>query len=96
MRLLRENLEKVVNLDIREDEELSNFLMENLNKENINLVDRSFNKGIMSNITILNSNLEKNEFTDILFENCNFSNTCLLYTSPSPRDPKTSRMPSSA
>ena len=25
-------------------------------------------------------------------ENC----TCLLYTSPSPRDPKTSRMPSSA
>ena len=23
-------------------------------------------------------------------------NTCLLYTSPSPRDPKTSRMPSSA
>ena len=25
-----------------------------------------------------------------------YSNTCLLYTSPSPRDPKTSRMPSSA
>ena len=24
------------------------------------------------------------------------ANTCLLYTSPSPRDPKTSRMPSSA
>ena len=24
------------------------------------------------------------------------SDTCLLYTSPSPRDPKTSRMPSSA
>ena len=24
------------------------------------------------------------------------SHTCLLYTSPSPRDPKTSRMPSSA
>ena len=24
------------------------------------------------------------------------TNTCLLYTSPSPRDPKTSRMPSSA
>ena len=31
---------------------------------------------------------------------CNFTNmeitSCLLYTSPSPRDPKTSRMPSSA
>ena len=26
----------------------------------------------------------------------NYTNTCLLYTSPSPRDPKTSRMPSSA
>ena len=25
-----------------------------------------------------------------------FNLTCLLYTSPSPRDPKTSRMPSSA
>ena len=25
-----------------------------------------------------------------------FSKPCLLYTSPSPRDPKTSRMPSSA
>ena len=28
-------------------------------------------------------------------ELCNYG-TCLLYTSPSPRDPKTSRMPSSA
>ena len=27
---------------------------------------------------------------------CDQSNYCLLYTSPSPRDPKTSRMPSSA
>ena len=26
----------------------------------------------------------------------NLSTSCLLYTSPSPRDPKTSRMPSSA
>ena len=26
----------------------------------------------------------------------NVINSCLLYTSPSPRDPKTSRMPSSA
>ena len=26
----------------------------------------------------------------------NFPQVCLLYTSPSPRDPKTSRMPSSA
>ena len=31
----------------------------------------------------------------IMVRQCH-SNTCLLYTSPSPRDPKTSRMPSSA
>ena len=32
-----------------------------------------------------------------LFKDLNIeSNVCLLYTSPSPRDPKTSRMPSSA
>ena len=29
-------------------------------------------------------------------DNCLLVGTCLLYTSPSPRDPKTSRMPSSA
>ena len=31
-----------------------------------------------------------------IFVNTNESNTCLLYTSPSPRDLSTSRMPSSA
>ena len=31
-----------------------------------------------------------------LFESATRSDVCLLYTSPSPRDPKTSRMPSSA
>ena len=31
-----------------------------------------------------------------LFEMCNISNSCLLYTSPSPRDATLSRMPSSA
>ena len=29
-------------------------------------------------------------------EDKNKANSCLLYTSPSPRDPKTTRMPSSA
>ena len=32
----------------------------------------------------------------VLFEGGNWDKLCLLYTSPSPRDPKTSRMPSSA
>ena len=31
-----------------------------------------------------------------LYPNVDFYSGCLLYTSPSPRDPKTSRMPSSA
>ena len=31
-----------------------------------------------------------------LLQQPDMNNTCLLYTSPSPRDPKTTRMPSSA
>ena len=40
-----------------------------------------------------------NDFKKISFRQrvaVDISNSCLLYTSPSPRDPKTSRMPSSA
>ena len=46
--------------------------------------------------------LQRNERTAILYRAMGFgrrlewSGVCLLYTSPSPRDPKTSRMPSSA
>ena len=41
---------------------------------------------------------ERKGFGDNLFRDWRFNqdNSCLLYTSPSPRDPKTSRMPSSA
>ena len=35
-------------------------------------------------------------FSDILNIKFDMLSSCLLYTSPSPRDPKTSRMPSSA
>ena len=35
-------------------------------------------------------------FMKMLSDNKNKISSCLLYTSPSPRDPKTSRMPSSA
>ena len=37
-----------------------------------------------------------NEISDCLLNTINYSYTCLLYTSPSPRDLSTSRMPSSA
>ena len=36
------------------------------------------------------------EIIEEVKEVCDSINSCLLYTSPSPRDPKTSRMPSSA
>ena len=36
------------------------------------------------------------DFENVEYINPNSIKGCLLYTSPSPRDPKTSRMPSSA
>ena len=44
---------------------------------------------VMSNVTIASVVID-DETSTVL------EHTCLLYTSPSPRDPKTSRMPSSA
>ena len=44
-------------------------------------------------------NVNSLHFNKDVFESDNqtgFTGGCLLYTSPSPRDPKTSRMPSSA
>ena len=53
-----------------------------------------FNKRIALVIAILALFLS---FSETLGKGAqNEANTCLLYTSPSPRDPKTSRMPSSA
>ena len=37
-----------------------------------------------------------NDVQDLEASACPDNKACLLYTSPSPRDPKTSRMPSSA
>ena len=42
------------------------------------------------------SKLIKKFKTIFLYGELGVGKTCLLYTSPSPRDPKTSRMPSSA
>ena len=50
------------------------------------LQNRAFANSVKKAFSI-NGYLEKEEFID---------DVCLLYTSPSPRDPKTSRMPSSA
>ena len=41
-------------------------------------------------------NIEEDNNIDILLEKNKYARTCLLYTSPSPRDWTISRMPSSA
>ena len=61
-----------------------------LNFEEINL--NSFVEKYIQSI----SNLSKKKEIKINFKSTNLSETCLLYTSPSPRDVEESRMPSSA
>ena len=52
-------------------------------------------KNFVANLKDLN--IEVSAFIDPLGEQINYSKeTCLLYTSPSPRDKRQSRMPSSA
>ena len=65
--------------------------------QNIRIIDGNLN--INSNKDLLideNSILEISEPFSIKNPDYELIKTCLLYTSPSPRDPKTSRMPSSA
>ena len=47
-------------------------------------------------ITTLRPIAIKSAIKEVLWIYQDQTNSCLLYTSPSPRDPKTSRMPSSA
>ena len=63
------------------------------------LVSGSIFGGVSGNkITAIagESSTGKTFFSLAVVKNFLDSNPCLLYTSPSPRDPKTSRMPSSA
>ena len=57
---------------------------------NLDIVLKENLKLESNNVATLTPFLEANGKTKVL------SSICLLYTSPSPRDPKTSRMPSSA
>ena len=70
-----------------------------LEYEDRNFNDRVFDLSEVINEVIKNSKviLEERKI-DVEFKNTEPINVyaCLLYTSPSPRDPKTSRMPSSA
>ena len=50
---------------------------------------------IFENKSVFNANISLND-PKIYFETIEVDSTCLLYTSPSPRDKRQSRMPSSA
>ena len=62
--------------------------------------DRFFFTSELDHLLLLDSNFESTLLSDIILRNTNIasiqSNVCLLYTSPSPRDQRGSRMPSSA
>ena len=67
-----------------------------LRLNHIDSFDVSINDSVSCNgvcLTVINT--DKNSF-EVQLVNETLNRTCLLYTSPSPRDPKTSRMPSSA
>ncbi len=72
-----ESLNKIEKLldEIQKDDEIENIIIEAYKKENIELTDITIKRAIINNTEIINSNLEKNTFIDIQFNNCNFSNT---------------------
>ena len=71
-----------------------------LAKLNKNLFDVSVGTDAPDGILVRSADLLNTTFNDNLLAiaraGAGVNNICLLYTSPSPRDPKTSRMPSSA
>ena len=76
-RQLFESLTQIDNLleKIEKEDELENITIENYKKEKIEFTDITIKKAIINNTDFINSNLEKNTFIDIEFNNCNFSNT---------------------
>ena len=66
-----------------------------IDKDNLNVAIKALTKlGIVQ--TIIDDKLTINNDIDFLRGRVRCSSNCLLYTSPSPRDLSTSRMPSSA
>ena len=80
-------------------------LMSGTSLDGVDIVKCVFKKGINKTFVIEKSetfeysNYWRNKLKNLHLKGeneINACNICLLYTSPSPRDPKTSRMPSSA
>ena len=68
-------------------------MIETLSDENNSFLSR---REITCDFKGLGGKLKNLEAIEMVTKEFKLDGNCLLYTSPSPRDPKTSRMPSSA
>lgn len=75
-KILLENLTKIEDLFLELDKEdvIRGGIIEDIQKQNIELYDKEFENVIFNNVEITNSKLEKNTFKNVEFNNCNFSN----------------------
>lgn len=73
-----EKLQKVndLNSELEENyQELEYKIIENINLKNEKICDAKLEKSKFQNVEILEGELENNTFIDVIFDNCNFSNT---------------------
>ena len=92
------NLSKVSNIDLRSENEFKKGSIPQsvnipiLNNDQFKKIGIEYKKNGSDAAIALGHSLVNGSLKEDLIHHW----TCLLYTSPSPRDPKTSRMPSSA
>ena len=60
---------------LENEEELKNETVQNISQKNLNVYKKDIDNSKFINTEIIDSSLEKVYFKDILFDNCNFSNT---------------------
>ena len=81
-----EKLQKIDDLDYElrdNDEELEYRILENIKLNNEEMYDAKIGKSKFQNVEILNGKLENNTFIDVIFDNCNFSNSsCITASTP--------------
>ena len=76
-KIFLENLIKLENIEkeVKDDENVENRLLEECSSENFELYNAKIETSIFKNVEIINGKMIKNEFKDVIFEKCNFSNT---------------------
>lgn len=73
-----EKLQKIddLNSELEENyQELEYKIIENINLKNEKIYDTKIEKSKFHSVEILEGKLENNTFIDVIFDNCNFSNT---------------------